>query len=215
MSFSTPSESLEFNASERLVLLLGNVDHEGITSLLKSGQQQFKKKLLDSSPDNWRSISDYFDEFAIRAVVVKLNAAVYGLLAHADYEQVRNLLLDRLAQSRNIVFVFEDLLSGQRDAGEMETVKEAAKAGTLPDYYDLEDFEGFLHNGGHLYPPEMMRNRVNGILQNHGLNVVPYKTNADLTVVAAQFLTDAIEQLLFRVYVPRDRLWANEVGRLL
>lgn len=41
---------------ESLVLLLGNVDHEGITSALKSGGGQYRKKLLDSRPANWASI---------------------------------------------------------------------------------------------------------------------------------------------------------------
>jgi hypothetical protein len=42
--------------SKPLVLLLGNVDHEGITSSLKSGGEQYKKKLLGSRPGNWYAI---------------------------------------------------------------------------------------------------------------------------------------------------------------
>ena len=60
-----------------------------------------------------------------------------------------------------------------------------------------------------------MEARVNRLLRDHGLNVVPYERNADLTVVATEFLKDALEELLFRVYVPMGRLWANELDRLL
>jgi len=56
---------------------------------------------------------------------------------------------------------------------------------------------------------------VNNTLRHHNLNLIPYRTNAEVTVIATQFLRDAVEGLLLRIYVPATRLWANEVDRLL
>jgi hypothetical protein len=177
----------DLDRSKPLVLLLGNVDHEGITSQLKAGGEQYKKKILDSTVGNWQSILKYFDEFEIRAVVIKLNGRVYDLLDRPDYLHVGKLLFSRIAKVRHIAFVFQSLLSGEPTPGYQVFWSVKADVGA----------------------------RVNHLLREYELNVVPYKRNAELTVLATEFLKDAIEQLLFRVYVPTGRLWANEVDRLL
>ena len=130
MSSVPPSEYSELDQSRPLILLLGNVDHEGITSPLKSSREQYKKKLLDSKVDNWLSILEYFDRFLVRATIIKLNTAVYNLLASPGYEKVGDQLLTRIAESRNIVFVFEDLLSGPSSTHDVDTIKvSVARAG--------------------------------------------------------------------------------------
>jgi hypothetical protein len=189
-----PSEYAELNTSKPLVLLLGNIDHEGIASWLKATGEQYKKKVLDSTPENWQLIIEYFDLFQIRAVLVKLNGPVYSLLVDPDYRKVGKQLLSRITKTRHMISVFEDLLSG---------------------FENSEDPEVSNDNDYHERPPQEDLNNANSILRRHDLNLVPYSRNADLTVVATRFLTDALEQLLFRVYVPRGRLWANEVDRLL
>jgi hypothetical protein len=188
------SEYSELDHSKPLVLLLGNIDHEGITSWLKASGEQYKKKVLDSTPKNWQSILEYFDIFKIRAVMVKLNAQAYTLLAHPNYQEVGQKLLARIANARHMVSVFEDFLSGYPNSEETK----------VPNESHWQD-----------NPPQQVLDRVNSALRSLDLNLVPYSRNADLTVVATRFLTDALEQLLFRVYVPRGRLWSNEVDRLL
>jgi hypothetical protein len=182
-----PAGADDLDKSKPLVLLLGNVDHEGITSQLKAGGEQYKKKILVSTVGNWQSILTYFDEFAIRAVVIKLNGQVYDLLDRPEHLYVGKLLFSRIAKVRHIAFVFQSLLSGEPTPGYEVFWRIRADVGA----------------------------KVNHLLQEYGLNAVPYKTNAELTVLATEFLKDAIEQLLFRVYVPTGRLWANEVDRLL
>jgi hypothetical protein len=182
------SEPDDLDRSKPLVLLLGAVDHhEGITSHLKASGEQYKRKVLVSSAENWQSILEYFDKFSIRAIVIKLDGRVYRLLDDPYYAYVGKLLLSRIARARHIAFVFQSLLSGKQLPG-----REV--------FWDVDPDVGA---------------RVNGLLREHGLNVVPYERNADLTVVATEFLKDELEELLFRVYVPTGRLWANELDRLL
>jgi len=75
-----------------------------------------------------------------------------------------------------------------------------------------EDLLAF--GGWKVIGPESLE-QVNTFLRTFKLNVIPYTTNADVTVIATEFLRDAIEHLLFRIYVPQGRLWANEIDRLL
>ncbi|GAA3301815.1 hypothetical protein GCM10020295_45960 [Streptomyces cinereospinus] len=47
------------------------------------------------------------------------------------------------------------------------------------------------------------------------MEVTPYKTNAELSVLTASFIDDHEKNLLFRVYVPASRLYATEADRLI
>ncbi|MFF4288703.1 hypothetical protein ACFY0R_25885 [Streptomyces sp. NPDC001633] len=53
------------------------------------------------------------------------------------------------------------------------------------------------------------------MLNESGVSVTPYNTNAELSTLAASFIDDNENNLLFRVYVPSGRLYATEADRLL
>jgi hypothetical protein len=201
--FTEPGEA---DSREPLILLLGNVDHEGITSPLKSSGEQYKKKLLASNPRNWSAIVGHFYGYRVRAVVAKLNASVYTLLALPEYQDVANELFAKIVTTRNAVFVYEDLLYPQHrnedrlDLGEHDSEDEMPRYGGEFSLYQ---------------PPLRTLDVVNTMLRRYDLNLVPYRTTAEITVIASQLLEEVLEGLLFRIYVPAGRLWANEVDRLL
>src|SRR5436305_377041 len=112
--FSAAGEFPDFDANKALVLLLGNISHEGITSSLRAGGEQYKQKLLDSTVKNWESITRIFTAFTVRAVVVKLNAATYHRFADPDYRHVQAQLLHAISKVPHIVFVYNDLLAGEQ-----------------------------------------------------------------------------------------------------
>ncbi|MGA2078758.1 MAG: hypothetical protein ABSH52_35165 [Terriglobia bacterium] len=177
----------ELDRSKPLVLLLGNVDHEGVVSPLKAAGRQYKKKLLDSKPENWRAILDLFSGFRICAVVIKLTSQTYELLADGRYHELGAELLRQIASVPHVAFAYESLISGREVTGH--------------PYFSQ--------------PSTRILASVNGLLRDSKLNVIPYRRNAELTVLAGEFISDTEQGLLFRVYVPAARLWANEVDRLL
>lgn len=190
---------VELDPSEPTVLLIGNVDSEGILSTLKASGRQYKVKRIDSSAENWATICDQFDLFPVRCALVKLTSATYGYLASPDYTEMRENLLGRLASVPNAVFAYETLLSSADDA---EIREQEAENDTYWGY-------------GYGLPPVAIRNAVNNLLADRGLEVIPYRRNAEVTVLASAFLADAEDGLLFRVYVPSGMIWANETDRLL
>lgn len=141
-----------------------------------------------------------------------MNAHVYDLIAHPEYAEVAASLFDRISKSRHAVFVYEDLLSGQASDREKRASYVRRKA---DDISDAEDLDFYLHRFGMHLPADKVLRVVNEILRRHRLNVIPYRTNAEVTVAATQVLQEALEGLLFRLYVPANRLWANEVDKLL
>jgi len=55
-----------------LVLLIGDIDHEGVRSLLSQSGRVYKKKMLHSKPENWQDMADFFESHSITGVLVKL-----------------------------------------------------------------------------------------------------------------------------------------------
>lgn len=184
-------------ANKSLILLLGNVDNDGIISKLKTSERQYKKKILDSSIENWQTILEYFDDFLIDEVLVKLSARTYELIASEQYAEIAEELFLKISKTSNIVFVYESFLSGKDK--KKETQKE----------YDYDYFFEFQT------PNNDTRILVNSLLERTGLNVIPYTKNAELTIVALTFLDQTEQNLFFRMYVPSGKIWALEADKLL
>ena len=192
-----------YDKSQPLVLLIGTIDSEGIRSTLKATGRQYKIKRLDSSPDNWNSIVSLFEQFKIQCAVVKLTGFVYEHLVSPRYQDARNALLEHLAQVPHAIFVHEEVLSGYSDNTNIENEES-----------EDEDYGEYIRSTLH-QPQDEVRNAVNDLLLKYKLNVLPYTKNAELTVMASSFITGAEEGLLFRIYIPSGRLWADETDRLI
>ena len=98
------------------------------------------------------------------------------------------------------VFVHQELFSGkpvEQNPNEPE-----------PEY--LKYVRSSLHQ-----PSDETRNAVNQLLESYGITFLTYNTNAELTLLASTFITESQDGLLFRIYVPSGRLWANETDRLV
>jgi hypothetical protein len=98
------------DSSKPLVLLLGNVDHEGILSALTAAGRQYKNKKLDSTVRNWDTIISFFKTFSVKAVIVKLSGSVYSHFNDSGYQSCGKELLSLIANVPNVVFVHESLL---------------------------------------------------------------------------------------------------------
>lgn len=177
------------NLPER-VLLLGAIDHEGVLSAIKGSGREYIRKILHSKVENWHTILDLFEEYNIEAVLGKFTRKTYEFLADPDYSDVVDKLFTALEDCPHVIFVYEDLLAGN------------------------EDHDPIMR---HFYRPLMAKDiiGVNERLTKSGLQVLPYKTKAEVTVSAQHFLEGSEQGLLFRIYVPSKRLWAEEIDRVL
>ena len=179
----------ELETDKPLTLLIGNIGHEGILSTLRAAGRQYKSKFLESRVKNWESILQYFEEYTIECVLAKLSAHAISLMASAEYNGIREKIFKEIGSVPNIVFVFEDILSGHYEEG------------VWADY--------------HHRPSEDVRNAVFEMLAECDVRIMPYKRNDEVTVMAETFLIETEQNLVFRLYVPSGRLWSNESDRLL
>jgi len=162
----------------------------GILNTIKASEGQYKVKMLESSTENWESIIAGMNDFNIRCVVVKLSSIAYKLIADPTYQTVSDDLFDQIAQLPHIIFVHQQLLDSQVEDDD-------PKDSLYPP------------------PPSEVLDVVNDFLKDRALNVLPYNTNAELNVLASAFITEVDEGLIFRIYVPHGRMWANETDRLI
>lgn len=168
-----------------LVLLLGWVDHEGILSSLKATGRQYKKKLLNSYPANWETIQLLFMEFKVSAVLGKLSAQVLSRLTHPDYANVREVLFRHIGSVPNQIFIYDDLVQGEHGSPLLA------------------------------YPPQEERDKAIDFLHANNIAIAPYRTKAEVTVLAESFLDELDRNLIFRLYVPSGRLWSAEADKFL
>lgn len=181
--------TFELEKDKPLVLLLSGVSHEGVVSALQTSGRQYKIKYLESSPKNWETIMQCFDEYTIECVLMKLNARTITLMASSEYDIVRESLFSKIGSVPNIVFVFEEVLSGE---------------------FKLGEWEEWRHR-----PFDESRVAALSLLERHKIRVMPYRRNAEVTTMAASFLDETEKHLVFRIYVPHGRIWSNESDKLL
>lgn len=190
------------------VLFIGNFLPDAAVDKLKASGVFYRQKKLESSLENWDAIVDLLRHEKLIAVVAKFTKDTFERIAVRGYEAKARELCAALGDVSHILFIHETLLAP--DPPEAE-----APNGDDEDDSDDDSYYDYLQEYWFQPPSAEVRDAVKELLGEHGLNVVPYVTNAQLSVLAASFIDDNEKNLLFRIYVPRGRLYATEADKLL
>src|SRR5690606_23053951 len=111
---------------------------------------------------------------------------------------VSTRLITKLSSMRHVIFVHESILTG---------------ASTQSDAFAEDDYFG---PSPYFVPPESsVVDQVLAIFKKHRINMLAYTTNAELSVLASNFIEQNQRNLIFRVYVPSDGIFATEAKRVL
>ena len=198
---------------QKIVLFLGNADSEGVTAKLKAVGTLYKRKMLESRPENWEKIISIFQEFDVTSVVVKLTNTTFHVLCQEPYIEIRKELLDLISSKPNLFLAHESLLTGKQTNAHSDYVA------YINDFDPelTEDYEYRLsdYNDVFVPPPAEITQKVIEFLSAYGIIIVPYNKNVELVVVASSFVEKNESNLIFRIYVPSERMWANEAEKLL
>lgn len=197
-------------------LFLGATDSESATTRLRASGVIYRKKMLKSRPDNWKQIVELIVSPQNRGTLVTLTSGDYDSIQSPNYQVVAQSLLDGLAKIPHVIFIHEAvfLTPEQRKAADGEYIDRAALMDITPRF-DAEEYFGMSRQDFFGEVPDGLRQHVNTMLRERGLNVVPYRTNVERSIMANRFLEDNERHLLFRFYVPSGRLYAQEAETLL
>lgn len=179
-------------------VVVANAVPEAAASTLRTMNALYLQKKLESSPANWVTITELIDDHRAKGVIVKLNSRTFEQACEAGYRSIADELFKAIGSKPHVVFVHEEVMTGGTGVDQPEVEENA-----WDDYYPFSP------------PPEEIRLDVLARLEAAGIKVVPYNTNAELSILALAFVQDSERKLLFRIYVPVGRIYAAEADRLL
>jgi hypothetical protein len=196
--------------SDRFFLTVGMAwNSDAAADKAKASGITVRRKSFFSSLENWKTIQQLLEDPKLLGCVIKFTRQTYNVVDGADQELTRGLF-SALATIPHVVFIHESILSeratgsSSRDEGPREQV--AMPYSGPPDLTDALPWRPLTAEAYSF---------VNGLMTQHDINIVPYKTNAELSVLATAFIEDNERNLLFRVYVPSGRLYAAEGERIV
>jgi hypothetical protein len=208
----------------KIVLFLGKADTEGVTVRLKAVGTLYKRKMLESRVENWRKIIEIFNDFDVSSVIVKLTGNAFLNLCDEEFKETRETLLGLISSKPNLFLAHESLLTEEveeQDEGNNNTDNEYIQTDDInPELIDPELAEDYEYQSYYFYnvfdplPTEVIR-EVTDLFTSHGITIIPYKKNIELVVIASKFVEQNDSNLIFRIYVPSERMWANEAEKLL
>ncbi|MBB2925492.1 hypothetical protein [Cellulomonas cellasea] len=189
-------------------LFVGSVDTESATNHIRASGAVYHKKLLKSKPENWAVTAAMITSPRCHGTLVALTGRDYVAMRRPEYEESARALLDALADRPHVILVHEAVFftDEQRAAGSASPLGSNDDAETLDD----EELRYYFRD-----IPSEVRTSVNTALRDRQLNVIPYRTNVERSIIASGFVEDNERHLLFRLYVPSGRLYAQEAEALL
>jgi len=198
---------------KKIVLFLGNADREGVTAKLKAVGTLYRRKMLESRPENWLKIIDIFSEYDVTSVVVKLTNTGFNLLCLDEYKETREELLHLISSKPNLILAHESLITGKKGNDHADYIAR------LNDYDpDLDEEYQYLRSEyDHIFEPPKIEiiDEVVELFNKHEMTIIPYQKNVELSLIASSFIDKNESNLIFRIYVPSERMWASEAEKLL
>lgn len=187
--------------SSEFFLFLGASDTDIALAKVRIAGLRHRKTLLASPPEDWDSVIDTLAHPSLKGVIAAFTADEYQLIAEpANHERAKRLL-ESMSHIPHIVLVRETTLAGPSSATN-------STDGTHP-------FSSHLAHQDRWRDGEEVRTEVNTLFEQKGLNVLPYRTRPEMSSLIVSFIEDNERDLLFRVYIPSGRLYAQEADRLL
>lgn len=200
--------------SEPFFLFVGDVDRDGPASKIKASGQKYYKKRLESKPENWETITALIESPKAEGVLVKLTRFSYELLARPEYEAAGDRLLAAIRKKPYILFVHQTMMEPSPSESLEAPAEEPNTDG--PAWLESEDPYGE-NLWEDVFTPldSQTKEQVELRLAAHGLELTPYETNAEMSMLGLLFLEQNESNLIFRIYIPAGRAWASETEKLL
>lgn len=197
-------------------LFVGAADTESATTRLRASGAIYRKKMLSSKAENWLEIAAMITSRRNRGTLVVLSRDSYQKICTTDYGEAASELLNALVGRPHVIFVHEAvfLTDEQRATAESAHVDRAHLVDANPQFTE-DDYFGMTKDELFGSISNEVRQHVNTMLRDRELDVFPYRTNVERSIMASGFLEDHERHLLFRLYVPSGRLYAHEADALL
>jgi hypothetical protein len=187
------------NPNKPVTLLLDYITNSNMMDHIKVANHQYKSKILkNSNPENWKKTLNLFNEFRISCVLCKVSARLLWKMNDIRYgDYVRNLFQE-ISKYPNQFFIHKNYFTNFSEAIYYEKYAIDVEI----DRDDLNILE------------KQFKESLD-IMKAHGLEIIPYSTNAEMSVLATSFLEGIEKNLLFKLYIPNERIWSEPQGKII
>ncbi|MBP4141897.1 hypothetical protein J3S90_08785 [Flavobacterium sp. P4023] len=206
----------------KTALILDKLDRGTIQTSLQTNKYYSTLKLLNSSVKNWESICQILESDIENEILVlgKFTENTLFRMCLPEYETVVIRLINLLKNKKHLIFIYKSNLQGNfnylqtTDDGKLHYTDE----NTGNTYYfsdsNLKDWLSF--NKVKQTEKEYTQTVTSFIKEiNTNLNILPYEKLIDIEVCGQNFIENIAEGLLFRIYVPNERIWSNEFDKFI
>lgn len=211
------------NTILKSALLLNNLDRGTIQTALQTNNYYRTVKLLNTSIKNWESICKILEkDFENEILVIgKFTENSLFRMCLPMYEPVVKRLLNLIAKKRHLIFIYKSNLFGKFNY--LQVTDDEGNA-TYTDentgdvyYYSDDKLERWLNSNGVSEEEEQYTKKVNLLVKelNNSLNILSYEKLIDVEISGQNFIENIAEGLLFRIYIPSERIWSNEFDKFI
>lgn len=207
---------------QKTALVLDNIDRGTITTALQTNGYIRKLKLLNSSVNNWISVCKILEDDISNEIIVLAKFTEHTLfrMCKPEYRNVVEKLLTLLAKKKHIIFIYKDNLIGNFSYFQSVEIKESVfEVDNREDYLYYRDNElnTWLYNNAIDETEIQYLTRVKNLIKriNNDLTALPYEKLIDVEISGQNFIENNAEGLMFRIYVPNDRIWSNEFDKFI
>jgi len=229
--------------NQKKVVILGGFDHEGLRATLKAiGYEGVSMNLDNVRPKTWRkraaAIQSLQDSGRLGATVIYLHTTLLLQASRAEYRDAFAAILQSATQQRTIVFVFQDNLDGVFAMRHVETREpmslreiEEILAGRTGEENGEENDEEYDEEADEKWETIKLRRAIDRLrdyqarrqeveslirsLYESGAQVAPFFLRSDVTIRLQEFLDDTEQGIFLRLFVPDDRLQADQLRGFL
>ncbi len=213
----------------KTIVIFGGFTHEGITASAQAlGYRIFPATLDRRTPATWlkhaKRLESLADAGDLAGTVLYLHST---LLLVASQPKYRTQLLEILQQAQRakvIAFIFQDNLDGIFSSRDLETREptslsdleaELSQAQADGATFRIDKLENAIRR---LKDYQARKGDVEDLIQalyDTGIQVAPFYVRADTTIRLQEFFHDIEQGVFLRLFVPSDRLQADQLRSLL
>lgn len=212
----------KLNPSKPLVLFLNDVP-SAVMDYAKVSNQQYKSKILQySKVTNWEKTIQLLNDYNVSCVVCKVTIDFLLKIASSEFDDVSNRLFAQISTYPNQFFIYEsNMINIQKaelsdcplfelldDEGlDLKTFWNLSVA-EQNDWYRTKNVEKLREKH------QMFVNAID-FIQKYNIELIPYTSNAEFSILATAFLENINKNLLFKLYIPNERIWSEQQGKVI
>lgn len=208
---------------QKIALILDNVDRGTIQTSLQTNNYYRILKLLNSSVKNWISICKILEDDTENEIIVigKFTEHTLFRMCLPAYFSVVEKLLNLIKKKKHLLFIYKENLFGRFSYFEEVKIND--------DVFEIDNENDYLYYSKRNLASWLAFENIEESEQKYlskvrefikqlnldSLNVLPYEKLIDVEISGQNFIENIAEGLLFRIYVPNERIWSNEFDKFI